>query len=150
MKKFFKIGCGIWLFLVLIGGLLLIVVNNFPDLADKMEYTVNKILNSDSYKKETLHRKNLTLKDTNNDGTVSEEEEFKYEEKIKQEEIEMERKRQEEFNKCNNIDKMTIRGVSDVISVKVIGYRKYLVDVIGASGRRITKTVDYSGKPDCY
>ena len=90
-------------------------------------------------------------RDLNNDGIVSEEEELQYEEKIKQEKIELERKRKEEYNKCNSTDIAKIKSKYNyVLDVLVIDYRIYLVERVGANGNRLTITVNYSNKPDCF
>ena len=90
-------------------------------------------------------------RDLNNDGIVSEEEELQYEEKIKQERIEMERKRREEFSKCNSTDEDRINSQYNyVLGITVVDYREYIVEIAGASGQRVTKTVNYSNDPDCF
>mgnify|MGYP000303551092 FL=1 len=63
----------------------------------------------------------------------------------------MERKRLEEFSKCNSTDEDRINSQYNyVLGITVVDYREYIVEIAGASGQRVTKTVNYSKEPDCF
>ena len=165
MKKFFKIGCG---FLGVIFVILFFVIykevktsslemkdaNKDGVISEREEFLFKKKSDSlEKYVHGPAREKRMfdKIKDTDKDGTVSEEEELQYEEKIKQEKIELERKRKEEYNKCNSTDIAKIKSKYNyVLDVLVIDYRIYLVERVGANGNRLTITVNYSNKPDCF